>query len=42
MRLFIPSGYKPLLNPRQTEGAIKEIKDFFQMDLASELRLFIN
>ena len=39
MRLFVPSGYKPLLSPRQTEGAIKEIKDFFQMDLASELRL---
>ena len=39
MRIFVPSGYKPLLNPRQTEGAIKEIKDFFQMDLASELRL---
>jgi len=39
MRLFVPSGYTPLLNPRQTEGAIKEIKDFFQMDLASELRL---
>jgi aspartate--ammonia ligase len=39
MKLFIPSGYNPLLTPRQTEGAIKEIKDFFQMDLASELRL---
>lgn len=35
----IPSGYQPLLNARQTEGAIKEIKDFFQMNLASELRL---
>ena len=39
MRLQIPSGYEPLLNPRQTEGAIKEIKDFFQMNLSSELRL---
>ena len=39
MRLQIPSGYRPLLNARQTEGAIKEIKDFFQMNLASELRL---
>ena len=39
MRLYIPTGYTPVLNPRQTEGAIKEIKDFFQMDLASELRL---
>ena len=39
MKLRIPSGYKPLLSPRQTEGAIKEIKDFFQMNLSSELRL---
>ena len=39
MKLQIPSGYEPLLNARQTEGAIKEIKDFFQMNLASELRL---
>ena len=39
MKLQIPSGYKPVLSPRQTEGAIKEIKDFFQMNLASELRL---
>ncbi|MBR4756932.1 MAG: aspartate--ammonia ligase [Bacteroidales bacterium] len=39
MRLFIPPGYKPLLSPRQTEGAIKEIKDFFQINLSSELRL---
>ena len=39
MKLQIPNNYRPLLNPRQTEGAIKEIKDFFQMNLASELRL---
>ena len=39
MKLQIPNNYSPLLNPRQTEGAIKEIKDFFQMNLASELRL---
>ncbi len=39
MNLQIPNNYQPLLNARQTEGAIKEIKDFFQMNLASELRL---
>ncbi|MFC2134802.1 aspartate--ammonia ligase [Bacteroidota bacterium] len=31
--------YKPILNLRQTEIAIKQIKDFFQMNLASELKL---
>lgn len=38
-KLFIPSGYKPLLNLKQTELGIKKIKDFFQQNLASELRL---
>ena len=37
--LIIPKGYTPLLDGRQTETAIKEIKDFFQMNLSSELRL---
>lgn len=37
--LIIPTGYKPLLNLRQTELGIKKIKDFFQQNLASELRL---
>jgi aspartate--ammonia ligase len=37
--LIIPKGYKPLLNLRQTELGIKKIKDFFQLNLASELRL---
>ncbi|MBQ2565638.1 MAG: aspartate--ammonia ligase [Bacteroidales bacterium] len=38
-RLVIPRGYAPLLDGHQTETAIKEIKDFFQMNLSSELRL---
>lgn len=38
-QLFIPKGYKPLLNLKQTELGIKRIKDFFQQNLASELRL---
>lgn len=37
--LIIPKGYKPLLNLKQTELGIKKIKDFFQQNLASELRL---
>lgn len=34
-----PEGYKPLLGVRETERAIKEIKDFFQLSLATELNL---
>ncbi|HPR33362.1 MAG TPA: aspartate--ammonia ligase [Prolixibacteraceae bacterium] len=39
MKLTIPSGYKPILDPVQTEKAIKLVKDFFQTHLSSELRL---
>ncbi len=35
----IPKGYKSILNLRQTEVAIKKIKDFFEDDLAIELNL---
>ena len=38
-QLQIPAGYKPLLNLKQTELGIKHIKDFFQVNLSSELRL---
>lgn len=38
-QLQIPSGYEPLLNLKQTELGIKHIKDFFQENLSSELRL---
>lgn len=38
-RLIKPEGYKPLMNKRQTEQGIKRIKDFFQENLATELRL---
>ena len=34
-----PQGYKPLLGVRETELAIKEIKDFFQLSFATELNL---
>lgn len=39
MKLTIPKGYKSALDVHQTEQAIKQIKDFFQLSLASELRL---
>lgn len=38
-KLEIPADYTPLLNLKQTELGIKSIKDFFQVNLASELRL---
>jgi len=37
--LYKPTNYLPLLNLQQTELGIKEIKDFFQVNLSSELRL---
>lgn len=39
MKLSIPKGYNSALDVHQTEQAIKQIKDFFQSNLASELRL---
>ena len=37
--LKIPTDYKSHLTLRQTEVAIKKIKDFFEHDLAIELNL---
>lgn len=37
--LKIPKGYKPNLNIRETEVAIKMIKDYFEARLAEELNL---
>jgi aspartate--ammonia ligase len=37
--LIKPGGYKALLDLSQTEMGIKKIKDFFQQNLSSELRL---
>ncbi|MBE6623253.1 MAG: aspartate--ammonia ligase [Ruminococcaceae bacterium] len=37
--LIIPKDYKSLLNIRQTEVAIKKVKDFFEKDLAIQLNL---
>ena len=38
-KLIKPTGYKALLDTKQTEQGIKQIKDFFQENLSSELRL---
>ncbi len=37
--LIKPKGYKAILSMSETEMAIKQIKDFFQQNLSSELRL---
>ncbi|MCD7935314.1 MAG: aspartate--ammonia ligase [Tannerellaceae bacterium] len=37
--LIKPAGYKGILNLQQTELGIKKIKEFFQQNLSSELRL---
>ena len=39
MSLTVPADYRPLLDLRQTEVAIKKVKDFFERDLAIELNL---
>src|SRR5512136_2669635 len=37
--LIIPPGYRPLLGPKETERAIKALKDFFELNLGTELNL---
>jgi aspartate--ammonia ligase len=37
--LILPKGYKALIDLKKTEQGIKQIKDFFQQSLSSELRL---
>ena len=38
-KLIYPINYKHLLDMRQTEQGIKLIKEFFQQNLSTELRL---
>ena len=38
-QIVIPEGYQPLLNLKETQIAIKQVKDFFQRELAAELNL---
>ena len=39
MKLIIPENYKSSLSLKETERAIKMIKDFFELNLAAELKL---
>ena len=39
MKLIIPEGYKPVLDLKTTEKAIKLVKDSFENSLSAELRL---
>ena len=39
MQLYVPEGYKPKLDLRETEVAIKKLKDYFESALAYELYL---
>ena len=39
MSVTVPKGYRSLLDIRQTEVAIKKVKDFFERDLAIQLNL---
>lgn len=38
-KIIIPQNYYSKLNPRQTQLAIKKVKDFFERDLAIQLNL---
>ena len=39
-KLFIPENYNPILGIKETQLAIKKVKDFFQIKLAKELNLY--
>ncbi len=39
MKLVIPKNYDPILSLKETERAIKLVKDFFESNLAAELKL---
>jgi len=39
MKLVIPKNYDPILSLKETERAIKMVKDFFESNLAAELKL---
>ncbi|MDO5519614.1 MAG: aspartate--ammonia ligase [bacterium] len=38
-RFFVPSGYESPMNIRETEVAIKDVKDIFERELAKQLNL---
>lgn len=39
-KMEIPAGYESLLNIKETEIAIKKVKDFFERELATQLNLY--
>ena len=39
MKFVIPKGYKSQLSIKETEIAIKEVKDYFERELAKQLNL---
>ena len=39
MNFFVPEGYKPQISLRETQVAIKTVKDFFQKELTKQLNL---
>lgn len=39
-RMYIPEGYKSALNLKETQIAIKKVKDFFQSQLTAQLNLY--
>ena len=39
MKLYIPNNYRSILTLKETEKAIKLVKDFFELNLAAELKL---
>ena len=39
MSFFIPEGYAPAIDLRETQKAIKTVKDFFQKELTKQLNL---
>lgn len=39
MKFYVPEGYQPRLSIKDTEIAIKDIKDFFERELARQLNL---
>ncbi len=38
-KIYIPEGYQPALNLKETQIAIKRVKDFFQNQITAELNL---
>ena len=39
MKFYVPAGYEPQIDLRETQTAIKIVKDFFQKELTRQLNL---